>query len=172
MGNGGIPWGFGVRFLYDSHLRFFRPGLPCALRVQNYTTPEAGFAELGFQFTPSGAAQPEETGFTDIPIKPPVEVWSGGTKGGKGGDIGLNQARLMFYSRTFYVSHTFVVKRMNLQGYSDPYQVWRDPTVIGLYYENRLHKIESIDNEQIAGQILAWTLETSYQETEVTVEGS
>jgi hypothetical protein len=169
---GGVPWGFGVRFMYDSMLRYFRPGLPCALRIQNYVTPDVGFAELGFEFSPTGAMQPEETGFMDIPIKPPVEVWSAGAKGGKAGDIGLNQARFMFSGRTFYVSHTFVKARMNLMGYTDPYQVWRDPTVIGLYYDNRLHKIDGIDNEQIAGQILAWTLDTSYQEVPVTVEGS
>src|SRR5580693_1386334 len=97
---GGVPWGFGVRFIYDSHLRYFRPGLPCALRVQNYVTPDAGYAELGFQFSPTGVMQPEQTGFTDILIRPPVEVWSAGAKGVKGGDIGLNQARLMFYART------------------------------------------------------------------------
>jgi hypothetical protein len=116
--------------------------------------------------------QPEQTGFTDILIKPPVEVWTGSPKGTKGGDIGLNQARLMFYGRTFYISHTFVQAQMNANGYTDPYQVWRDPSVIGLFYDNRLHKIDSIDYEQIAGVTIAWVLEVSYQETAVTVSGS
>jgi hypothetical protein len=169
---GGIPWGFGVRYLYDAHLRYFRPGLPCALRIQNFLTPEAGYAELGFEFSPTGVMQPEQTGFTDIPIKPPVEVWSAGAKGGGGGDQGLNQVRFMVYRRTFYVSHTFVIKRMNRENFSDAYQVWRDPSVIGLYYDNRLHSINAIDNEQIAGQTLAWVLDTTYQELATTVPGS
>ena len=169
---GGVPWGFGVRFLYDAHLRYFRPGLPCALRIQNYTTPNQGFAELGFEFTPTGAMQPEQTGFTDVPIKPPVEVWTSGAKGGKAGDIGLNQVRFMYYARTFYVSHTFVQNRMNSQGFSDPYQVWRDPSVMGLFYDKRLHKIDSVDYEQIAGVTIAWVLDASYQERAVTVLGS
>jgi len=168
---GGIPWGFGARFLYDAHLRYFRPGLPCYLRVQNYTTPAAGYGELGFQFSPSGAQQ-FQSGFNDVLIDPPVESWSGSAKGTKGGDIGLNQARLMFYGRTFYVSHTFVRARMNTQGFTDGYQVWRDPTVIGLFYDNRLYHIASIDYEQIAGETIAWTLDGNYQETEITVEGS
>jgi len=116
--------------------------------------------------------QPEQTGFTDVPIQPPVEVWSAGGKGTKGGDIGLNQARLMFYQRTFYVSHTFVIARMNSQGFTDPYQVWRDPTVVGLFYDKRLHSIDSVDYETIAGQAIAWMLGASYQEPAVTVEGS
>lgn len=171
---GGVLWGFGARFLYDSHLRYFRPGFPCYLRLQNYVTPESGYAELGFQFTPSGALQPEQTGFTDILIKPPVEAWSGGSpkSSGQGGDIGLNQARLMFYERQFYVSHTFVKARMNAQGFTDGYQVWRDPSIIGLIYDNRLHKINSVGYEQVAAETIAWVLDTSYQETIVTVQGS
>jgi hypothetical protein len=169
---GGIPWGFGVRYLYDQHLKYFRPGLVCALRIQNYTTPEAGYAELGFEFAPTGAMQPEQTGFTDILIQPPVEVWSGGAKGAGGGDGGLNQARFMVYKRTFYISHTFVIKRMNIMGYTDGYQVWRDPVVIGLYYDKRLYSIDAIDYEQIAGQTLAWVLDATYQELATTVSGS
>jgi hypothetical protein len=64
------------------------------------------------------------------------------------------------------------VSRMNSQGYSDAYQVWRDPSVIGIYYDSRLHKIDSIDYEQIAGQTIAWVLEVTYQEPAVTVAGS
>jgi hypothetical protein len=169
---GSIPWGFGVRFLYDAHLRFFRPGLPCALRVQNYVTPEDGFAELGFEFTPSGALQPEQTGFTDIPVNPPVEVWGGNTGGGRGSDKGMNQVRYQVLSRMFYISHTFVIAMMNRFGYSDAYQVWRDPSVIGLYYDSRLHSIDNISHEEVAGITLAWEIDTTYAERAVTVQGS
>jgi hypothetical protein len=166
-----IPWGYGVRFLYDAHLRYFRPGLPTALRIRNYVMPTSGYVELGFQFSPTGN-QIFQAGFTDVPIVPPVEVWNGSSgKGGPQANAGLNQARLMTFSKTFIISHTFVLARMDSQGFTDPYQVWRDPSVIGLFYNTRLFSIEDIVFEEIAGQVLAWTLTGNAQEPATTVVG-
>ena len=168
---GGVNWGFGVRYLYDSHLRFFRPGLPIALRVRNYTAPEQGYVELGFAYSPTGTLS-NQAGFTDIIIKPPAEV-----KEISLANIGLNQAKLMFGAKQFTISHTFVRAQMNANGYTDPYQVFRDPSVIGIAYpptpgQQRLFSIESITHEEIAGQTLAWLLICNAAETPVTVQGA
>jgi hypothetical protein len=168
---GSVPFGFGVRFLYDSHLRYWRPGLPIALRIRNYTTPEVGYAELGFQYSPSGTAQ-YQAGFTDIIIKPPAEVKELSLM-----NIGLNSAKLMFGAKQFVISHTFVRAQMNANNYTDPYQVFRNPLVVGIAYPAypldavRLFSIESITHEEIAGQTLAWTLLCNAAETAVSVQG-
>ena len=161
-----IPIGYGVRYLYDAHLRFWRPGLPVALRIRNYTAPATGYVELGFQYSPTGTMSLEQ-GFTDICIHPQPEVMEVPLR-----DIGLNQARLMFGARKFAVSHTFVLKRMREMEYKDTYQVWRDPSVVGLYYNKRLFNIESITHDEYGGQTLVWTLLCNAAETLVDVKGS
>ncbi len=178
-----VPFGFGVRALYDSHLNFWRPGLPCGLRIKNYVTPSQGYGELGFQFSPSGAIA-DQQGFTDVPIKPQPEVKEVPLR-----DIGLNQVRLMFGAKQFIISHTFVLKRMQKMNYSDPFQVFRDPSVLGIVYplfapetpdqtgnnptaQTRLFSIESITHDEIAGQTLAYTILGNAQETLVSVAGS
>jgi hypothetical protein len=179
----GIPFGFGVRALYDSHMRFWRPGLPCALRIRNFVTPDQGYAELGFQFGPSGQIS-DEQGFKDVLIKPQPEVKEVSLR-----DIGLNQTKLMFGAKQFIISQTFVLKRMRDKGYTDPYQVFRDPSVIGIAYpvfspitpdqtgdnpnsQTRLFSIESITHDEIAGQTLAYTLLCNAQETLSSESGS
>ena len=169
----GVPFGFGVRFLYDSHLQFWRPGLPVALRIRNFSTPADGYAELGFEFSPTGTIA-DQSGFTDIRIVPQPEVKEVNLR-----DIGLNQAKLMFGAKNFIISQTFVLKRMNAMGYQDPIQVFRDPSVIGIAYpavpvnnqQVRLFSIESITHDEIAGQTLAYTLLCNAQETLVSVQG-
>jgi hypothetical protein len=183
----GVPFGFGVRMLYDSHLRYWRPGLPCALRVLNYTLPQQGFSELGFTFAPSASGSlADQQGFNDILIKPPCEVKEVSLR-----DIGLNAAKLMFGAKQFTISQTFVQRRMREMGYTDPIRVFRDPSVVGIAYpyfgpqsadqvgtppqpvdQTRLFSIESITHEEVAGQTLAYTLLCNASENLVNVEGS
>jgi len=162
----GIPFAYGVRFLYDQHLSFWRPGLPVALRIRNFEVPESGYAELGFSFSPSGQMALDQ-GFTDICIKPQPEVKDVSFR-----DIGLNQGRLNFGARIFAVSHTFVLRRMKEMKYTDPYQVWRDPSVIGIFYNGRLFSIVVPLHEEYGGQTLVWNLTCNAPETAVTVKGT
>ncbi len=178
-----ISFGFGVRALYDSHLNFWRPGLPCALRIRKFVPPAQGYGELGFQYSPSGAIA-DQQGFDDVPIKPQPEVKEVSLR-----DIGLNQAKLMFGAKQFIISHTFVLRRMQKMNYSDPYRVFRDRTVVGIAYpvffgatpdangndpnaQTRLFSIESITHDEIAGQTLAYTLLCNATEQLVSVAGS
>jgi len=162
----GIPIAGGARYLYDQHVNYWRPGLPVFLRVRNFVAPQTGFVELGFSFAPSGV-QSLDQGFTDICVKPQPEV-----KDISLHNIGLNQARLNFGARLFAISHTFVLKRMQEMKYTDPYQVWRDPSVIGLFYNKRLFSIEIPLHEEYGGQTLVWNLTCNAQEQPVTVSGS
>jgi len=178
----GIPFSFGVRFLYDAHLRYFRPGLPTAIRIRNYETADAGYSEFGFQYSPTGQLQ-FQAGFTDIVIDPPPEVKEVSLH-----NIGLNQARLQFGAKNFIISQTWVLARMNQMQYTDPIQVFRDPSVIGIAYpylgnlqgqlpsasanaQTRLFSIESITHDEIAGETLAYTVLCNATETLVNVPG-
>lgn len=160
----GVPFAQGIRFLFDSHQRFWRQGLDVFLRVKNFNDAGQAYTDLGLQVSASGALS---TGFTDIKIAPPPQVRDMSFQ-----DIGLNQARLMFGARQFSISHTFVLVRMQAQGYTDPYQVWRDPLVIGLFYNGRIFTIESITHEEASGDIIWWNLVCNASDRQVTVSGS
>jgi hypothetical protein len=47
---------------------------------------------------------------------------------------------------------------MNDMNYTDPLLVWRDPTVVGLYYDQRLFSIESITHEDVGSEPTLWKL--------------
>jgi hypothetical protein len=144
---------FGLRSLYDTQLRFFQPGLPCYLRIDNLSPDVRGtvgsVAALGFQPTVSGNL----SGVTDILIDPPPEVkevpWR---------NIGLNLARLRFGARIFTISHTFVANRQALLAFTDPEQVFRDASVQGILYSGRIYNMESVTHEDLAGQPIIWTI--------------
>lgn len=73
-------------------------------------------------------------------------------------NIGQSGGRLQFGARTFLVSHTFVLQQMQDRDLQDPYLVWRDPLVMGLYYNQRLFSIESITHEDVGSEVTLWKL--------------
>jgi hypothetical protein len=157
----GIPFQLGVQYVLDAQQRYVRAGLPCFLRVKNYTEAEEGDAQqVGVLFAPTGT-QSADTGFNDIPIDPPPWVQDVSLH-----NIGLNAARLQFGARTFKISNTFVQNQLNLPEFiaanvTDPYAVFRQRDghyVIGLFYNNRLFSIESITHKEIAGATILWYL--------------
>jgi len=158
---GGVPFGSGIRWLLDAHQRFFRAGLPAYLRTKNVDDSQQEYVKLGFQWTPTGN---QATGFTDIRILPPPQVDEVSLH-----NIGLNQARLQFGARTFRISHTFVKARMIELNYTDPYKVFRDRAVVGLFYNGRLFSIESITHEEVAGETVLWNIVANATEQEVVV---
>lgn len=94
-----------------------------------------------------------QSGFEDILISPPPDVKEISLH-----NIGLNSAKLRFGARAFLISHTWVLSRMQDAGYSDPMQVFNDPSVVGLYYDSRLFSIESITHEDFGGQPVTWSV--------------
>lgn len=154
-------FGAGIRFLEDQQMQWARAGLRAYLRVKNFNDAGQEYVELGFQFSPSGN---QITGFDDIEILPPPEVREVSLH-----NIGLNNTRLHFGARYFIVSHSFVLKRMEELVYTDPYQVWRDPLLVGIIYNSRLFSIESVTHEEVAGETISWALICNAQETEATV---
>lgn len=150
---GASAWG--LRSLADTFLRYFQPGLPVYLRTQNFSTTAGDFSALGFQVSVTGGP----AGINDQLITPPADVQEVSLH-----NIGILGARLNFGARTFIVSHTFVLNQMQLLGYTDPYQVWRDESVIGLVYNQRLFTIESITHEDVGGLPTLWKLIGNSQE--------
>lgn len=156
----GPPLAVGLRRLLDSHQRFYRAGLQVFLRRKNFTPPAVEAVELGFQFAPTAGA----TGFNDTLVQPPPEVVEVTLN-----DIGLNNTRLFFGARKFKISHTFVLQQMAQFGYADAYQVFRDPSVIGIFYNQRLFSIESITHKETGGDIISWNLICNASEEAVNV---
>lgn len=140
---------WGIRNLSDNWMRYYQPGLACYLRLKVVNVDQDEFAELGFVPSVTG----DLSGVTDILVDPPPD-----TKEVSLENIGLNSAKLRFGAREFLVSQTFVLNQMAKQGYTDMYQVWNDPLVLGFYYNNRLFTIESITHEDVGGQPTLWRL--------------
>lgn len=144
---GASAWG--IRSLADTFLRYFQPGLPCWLRIQNQLAVPGDPSSIGFMPSVTGA----QTGFYDVRIDPPPDVKEVSLH-----NIGILGGRLNFGARTFMVSNAFVLGRMRDMEYKDPLQVWRDPSVIGFYYDGRLFSIESITHEDVGSQATMWFL--------------
>lgn len=147
---GASAWG--IRSLADTFLRYYQPGLPVYLRYQQspvLTVSGANYQQLGFMPVVTGGP----SGITDVQINPQPDVKEVSLH-----NIGIMGARLNFGARTFLISDTFVQQQMNLLGYTDPYQVWRDPLVMGLYYNHRLFTIESITHEEVGQATTLWNL--------------
>jgi hypothetical protein len=149
MGGGASNWG--IRSLADTFLNYFQPGLPVYLRKQNQVAQSGDASALGFMPAVSGAP----TGIYDVQILPWPDVKEVSLH-----NIGIMGGRLQFGARIFLVSHTFVLTQMQLpeNDFTDPLQVWRDPKVLGLYYDQKLFSMESITHEDVGGQISMWNL--------------
>lgn len=147
---------WGIRSLTDTFMNYFQPGVPTFLRVKNVSVDQplagsgADYAALGFQPEVAG---PEPSGTTDFPVRPSAEVLPASMH-----SIGISKGLLTFGAKVFSISHTFVLNRMSVMGYTDYWQVWRDPSVLGFYHDGRLFAIVNISHRDIAGEPVMWTL--------------
>lgn len=144
---GASAWG--IRSLADTFLSYFQPGLPLYLRRQAIQNTPNDYSALGFQPTVSGGL----SGFYDTLVDPPADVREVSMH-----NIGVLGGRLNFGAKVFVISDTFVTNQMDLLNYSDPYQVWRDQSVVGLIYSQRLFSIESITHEDVGSATTLWKL--------------
>lgn len=147
------------RNLQDYMQRFVNAGMPVYLRVKNVVDDLVPYTTLGFSITGDQVTG----GFTDLIIKPPPDVMPINSR-----NIGFDFAQLQFLPHRFIVSHTFVKRRMTALGYTDPFQVWRDPSVIGFYYNQRLYSLGSIQDVADGGEIINWQIVASANELKVT----
>lgn len=144
---GASAWG--LRSLADTFLRYFQPGLPCFLRLQSVPSEDTEYGRLGFMPTVTG----DISGIQDIPVDPPPDVQEVSLH-----NIGIMGGRLQFGARRFLISNLFVINQMAQRNLDDPYQVFRDPSVMGLFYNRRLFSIESITHEEVGGETTLWSL--------------
>ena len=150
------PWF--LREILDGNLNFTTPGLNVYLRTKNTVEDSQEFVEYGFQVSASGSG----SGFTDTLIEPPPSVEPVSMH-----NIGLNQARLQFGAHKFDISHNWVSEIMDHLGYDDGFQVFRDPTVVGIVYNSRLFSLESILPESVNDEIIRWIIVGNMQEPTV-----
>lgn len=149
----------GLSMVLDGQMRYIREGEQCFLRLQNFPN-EGDFQEVGVPYAPTGTGSAaNQTGFTDIYIDPPPETTDEPDR-----DIGLAGAKLMFGSRKFFISHTFVLNMRQLYpGITDDSDVFRNwdgnTPVIGIVYSNQLFSIEDILSREFGGQVISWTVE-------------
>src|SRR6266566_839369 len=147
MSGGASAWG--LRSLADCFLRYWQPGLPVYLRRQNVQDTAKDYAALGFQ----PPVINNQGGFSDTIIDPPPDVQDVSMH-----NIGILGSRLNFGARTFLISDLFVLNQMQLMSYTDPYLVWRDTPVVGLFYNQRLFSLESITHEEVGGATTLWKI--------------
>lgn len=145
------------RNLFDSAQRFNNAGLACYYRIKRIDDGSAPYQELGFQ------SNEAPTGTFDLLIDPPPDVMPM-----RGRSIGIEVSQLQFAPKRFLISHTFVQKQMQINGYLDPYLVWRDPKVVGLWYGDRLYSIDSVQDIADAGEIISWEVSGAGHEVKVT----
>jgi hypothetical protein len=156
MMGGASAWG--LRSLADTFLRYWQPGLPVYLRYQEQTNKPGDYSALGFQ--PDIDKKVAPSGITDVLIDPPPDVQEVSLH-----NIGIMGGQLFFGARTFLISNLFVLKRMAVFKYTDPYQVWRDDQVVGLYYNQRLFSLTSITHEEVGGETTLWKIIGNSSET-------
>jgi hypothetical protein len=144
---GASAWG--IRSLADTFFRYFQPGLPCFLRLQQVDAQGEDYGQIGFMPAVTGAV----SGIQDIPVDPPPDVQEVSLH-----NIGIMGGKLRFGARRFLISNLFVLNQMRDRNLSDPYLVWSDPLVVGLFYNQRLFSIESITHEEVGGETTLWSL--------------
>lgn len=135
------------RQMQDYQMRFNNAGLACYYRIKKIDDGTADYTQLGFQ------SDETPTGTFDILIQPPPDVVAARSR-----NIGIEGSQLQFPPKRFLISHTFVLKQMQINGYDDPWQVWRDTKVVGLWYGNRLYSIDSVQDVADAGEIISWEI--------------
>lgn len=147
--------GFAARFIIDGYQRFFKSGLTVYLRFKNFDDTGQDYADVGFEVSVTGALA-ASSGFTDIVIDPPPEV-----KEVSMHNIGIMGGQLSFGAKEFRISHTWVLGRMAAMGYTDPKQVFQDPKVVGIIYEQRLHMMVSLTHDDVGGETTLWKVITN-----------
>ena len=148
---------WGLRWTLECAQRTTQSGLPVYVRTASPAVSGASseqFAQFGFQISASGQD------VVDMLIDPPPVVTEVSLR-----DIGLNSAMISFGARRFVINHSWVRAIQEQKGYYDPntglpdwYRVFRDPTVVGLFYNDRLFNIVSLTHKDIAGLPWQWNL--------------
>ena len=152
---------YGLRVMTDTYSNFWAPGLATFLRYQNSPSQSAP-SELGFQIDLTGPSA-SGGGFNDVQILPQPTVEEVSKH-----NIGISGGLLMFGAKSFLVSATFVDNMMAAKGYTDPYQVWRDPLILGIFYNQRLYSIVSIQSSDVGGGPYSWNLTCNMAEEPVS----
>lgn len=159
MGNPYSVFGnYGLVRIMDSMSRFLRPGTVHALaflRVKNFTE-QGPVQQLGFSFTPTASGA--QSGYTDYQIDPPPSVQFVSMH-----NIGMAaqaNIQLRLGARNILISHTFVAANMAARNFTDPRQVFNDPSTVGIIINNfkTLVSIETYMPDIAYGSPATWSV--------------
>lgn len=125
---------YGLTNLIDNYSRYIRPsggGGVAWLRVKKFidsTQPPPIQAQMGFTFTPTASGA--MSGYTDYQIDPPPVVRLISMHNlGQAAQAGI---QLREGARDILISNSFVLANMQARGFTDPRQVFNDPSTVGL----------------------------------------
>ena len=156
MGNSAFGIGIfaGIQRIIDAQLKFTRTTNDVYLRVKNFTDPQTSrWAQLGFTIAPIDGSP---TGTNDVLIWPPPASSDVSIH-----NIGQSMGKLFFGATQFFVSATWVDAQAVALGFTDPWQVWRDPSIVGLVSEGIVYSIENIVPQQYGGKTVTWSITTN-----------
>lgn len=147
-----------MQYILERSQTSTQSGLPVYLRTYLPSASGASSdqaAQFGFQVSASGSQVTQDTQVLPQPIVLEVPMR----------DIGLNAAQLSFGARKFIINQEFVLAIQQQNNYTDPntgqpdyYRVFRDSSVVGLFYNDRLFKIVSLTHNDVADAPYQWTL--------------
>jgi hypothetical protein len=143
-------------------MQFQTEGTPVFIRMQAVDESVSDWADIGFQVTASGSFS-GSAGYTDYQIIPqpivaiePSKRW------------GIPETQLQIDGIVFTISHNWVLSQMALFEFSNILSVFRDRRVMGIFWNNELHSIESITEDYAGGQVINWIVKTSAASLKVT----
>ena len=149
-----MPFGaYGIRRLLDANQRFCRGGLSVYLRTKTFTDNPV-ITATGLTFVPTTPNTP--VGTRDTLITPPPEIKL----------INMHSLAMAIASgvqlrqgaRKVTVSHTWVRAIQIQQNYSDPKQVFNDPSVVGFVSDGLLMEVVDIIHKDAFGEIIEWVI--------------
>lgn len=146
-----MPFAAGIQRLIDCSQRFYQASSsPVFLRVKNFVD-NSTVEDLGFTFTPSGAANVGTTDFLIDPT-PGMQMMSMHNLA----MAQMSQIAVREGARILTISHSWVAARQAKMGYDVPERVFNDKSVVGIVTGNYLFQIVSFIHQDAYGGILTW----------------
>lgn len=146
-----MPFSAGIQRLIDCSQRYYQASSsPIFLRVKNFVDSST-VEDLGFTFTPSGAALVGTTDFLIDPT-PGIQLMTMHNLAmAQMANVAVREG-----ARILTISHSWVGARQATMGYDVPERVFNDKSVVGIVTGNYLFEIVSFVHQDAYGGILTW----------------
>lgn len=151
---GGALSGLFLTKLIDSQATFFSPGIPVYYRTKNFNEIAAGesVSEMGFAVPAVSGGQTPGTTDTQIFPQPGIRMMTPKQLA----DSLAAGVTVRAGARVFNFSNSWVYGIMTANGWTNPRQVFNDPSVVGFFHDNLLFQIVSFVHNDMYGEIVNW----------------